>query len=67
MIIDKELAHATPLMQALRLAYRMDETQAVTDLVNALDLPSDAFGQDFGAGTRSCKGSSEIACRARWH
>ncbi|WP_417453753.1 bifunctional proline dehydrogenase/L-glutamate gamma-semialdehyde dehydrogenase PutA [Kiloniella sp.] len=43
MIIDKELAHATPLMEALRLAYRMDETQAVTDLVNALDLPSDAL------------------------
>ncbi|WP_085899888.1 bifunctional proline dehydrogenase/L-glutamate gamma-semialdehyde dehydrogenase PutA [Kiloniella majae] len=43
MIIDKELANATPLMTALRLAYRMDETQAVTDLVSALDLPSDAL------------------------
>ncbi len=43
MIIDKELANATPLMTALRLAYRMDETQAVTDLVTALDLPSDAL------------------------
>ncbi|KLN60621.1 integrase [Kiloniella spongiae] len=42
-MIDKELANATPLMTALRLAYRMDETQAVTDLVNALDLSSDAL------------------------
>ncbi|WP_120497015.1 bifunctional proline dehydrogenase/L-glutamate gamma-semialdehyde dehydrogenase PutA [Kiloniella sp. EL199] len=43
MIINKELANATPLMTTLRLAYRMDETQAVNDLVNGLDLSSDAL------------------------
>ncbi|MFD2206246.1 bifunctional proline dehydrogenase/L-glutamate gamma-semialdehyde dehydrogenase PutA [Kiloniella antarctica] len=43
MIIDKKLANATPLLAALRGAYRMDESEAVTALINALDLPNDAL------------------------
>ncbi len=43
MIIDKQLADATPLMAALRLAYRMDESDSVGNLIASLDLPSDTL------------------------
>ncbi|MCZ4279382.1 bifunctional proline dehydrogenase/L-glutamate gamma-semialdehyde dehydrogenase PutA [Kiloniella laminariae] len=43
MIIDKEMANATPLLAALRSAYRMDESKAVKDLIGSLDLSSDAL------------------------
>ncbi|MEH6630909.1 MAG: bifunctional proline dehydrogenase/L-glutamate gamma-semialdehyde dehydrogenase PutA [Halopseudomonas aestusnigri] len=43
MIIDEQRAEATPLLAALRSAYRMDESEAVKALISSLDLPSDAL------------------------